>query len=85
MSEDINSFIDALAQQNFNQAKTHFDEIIGSKMNDALEAEKINVANSIFNNASDDEDELDLDLEDEFVEDDDDVVEDEFEDDEENS
>lgn len=48
---NIDSFIDAIAQQNFNRAKEHFDNVLGDKMNDALEAERLSVADTIFNDA----------------------------------
>lgn len=57
---NIDSFIDAIAQQNFNRAKEHFDTVVGDKMNDAMEAERISVADSIFNDAPE-EPEMELD------------------------
>lgn len=67
MSEtNIEELIDAIASQNFNNAKGHFDSILGDKLNDALEQEKISVADTIFNGASEEEEEqLDFDFEDE--------------------
>ena len=61
----IGDFVDAIAQQNFNRAKDHFDSIVGDKMNDAIEAERINVADDIFNDAP--EEQLELDFDDEEV------------------
>jgi len=62
MSE-LESFIDAVAQQDFNQANSVFNDMIGQRMSDALDQEKIAVAGQIFNNeepeeleASEDED-----------------------------
>ena len=49
-----NQFIDAIQQQNFNKAKEHFDELIGDKLQSRLDAEKVAVADSIFNGADDD-------------------------------
>jgi len=69
---NIEDLVNAISQQNFNRAKDHFDSILGDKMNDAIEAEKIAVADSIFNDAPE-EDQLELDLDDE------DVLEDEVE------
>jgi len=69
---NIEDLVNAISQQNFNRAKDHFDSILGDKMNDAIEAEKISVADSIFNDAPEEE-QLDLDLDDE------DVLEDEVE------
>jgi hypothetical protein len=67
----IEDLIDALAAQNFNNANDRLNDILGQKMGDALDAEKINLASQIFNEPSDDQ--LDLDLE----EDDEEVVFDE--------
>lgn len=63
----VEELIDALAVQNFNVAKNHFDSILSDKVADALDAEKIKVADTIFNGVEDDE-QLELDLEDEEVE-----------------
>jgi hypothetical protein len=57
---DIGQFIDAIAAQNFNQAKSHFDDLLADRMNDALEQEKITVANNIYNGVEDDIDDEDL-------------------------
>lgn len=72
MSDEKNTeeFIDDIAIGNFNKAKQWFDAALQSKVDDALEAEKINVANQIFNSASDDDD---------LDEEDDDIVVDEIE------
>jgi chromatin remodeling complex protein RSC6 len=64
MSENVEELIDAIQQQNFKVAKDHFDSILGDKLNDALEQEKISVADSIFNKAGEDEEEFEFDLED---------------------
>jgi len=66
---NIDSFIDAIAQQNFNRAKEHFDNVLGDKMNDALEAERLSVADTIFNDAPE-EPEMDLDDADDAFDDD---------------
>lgn len=66
---NIDSFIDAIAQQNFNRAKEHFDNVLGDKMNDALEAERLSVADTIFNDAPE-EPEMALDDADDAFEDD---------------
>lgn len=63
MENELNDFIDAIQQQNFNSAKDHFDALVGEKMNDALEQEKIAVADTIFNGAEDEQYELDFDPE----------------------
>ena len=66
---NIDNFIDAIAQQNFNRAKEHFDNVLGDKMNDALEAERLSVADTIFNDAPE-EPEMDLDDADDAFDDD---------------
>ena len=63
----VEELIDALAVQNFNVAKDHFDSILGDKVADALDAEKIKVADTIFNGVEDEE-QLELELEDEDLE-----------------
>lgn len=68
--EEIGNFIDAVAAQNFNQAKNNFDEILGNKIADSLEQEKAVVANTLFNGV-DDDDEEDFEDDDEDFEDDD--------------
>lgn len=78
--EEIGNFIDAIAAQNFNQAKNHFDDILGSKIADSLEQEKVVVANNIFNGGNDEDEDLDTEeFEDdyEFEDEDENDVEDE--------
>lgn len=63
MSEEtsnVEEFIDAIAAQNFNKAKDHFDTMIGDRVVDALDAEKKIVADSIFNNAEVEEEDFDI-------------------------
>ena len=47
------SFVDALASGNFNDADTLFQDILGDKLQDTLDAEKIAVAGQIFNGEPD--------------------------------
>ena len=56
MSEEIevdNTSVDdvlaAIQQKNLAQAKGHFEDLMGAKISDALGAEKIKIADSIFN------------------------------------
>ena len=80
-------FIDALQQQNFNAAQTTFNSMLNDKLQARLDAEKVAVAGSIFNDADGDiEDEELTDQEIENMVDDeigeegiDDVVEEEVE------
>ena len=65
----IDEFIDAIAVQNFNRAKSHWENIIGDKMNDAMEQEKISVANTIFNKVDGEDLDIEEDEEEEEYED----------------
>lgn len=79
----IEELIDAIAQQNFNQAKSHFEDVLGDKMNDALEAEKLSVAQSVYNDAEESEEDFDLeDVEDDDLDDADEGEEEEVEEEE---
>ena len=62
----IEDLIDDITNQNFAKAEPHFHTILQSKVNDALEAEKVKVAGHIFN--GEEEEQLELDLDDEEVE-----------------
>ena len=80
VTNPIEELIDAIAGQNFNQAKTHFDDVLADKMHDALEAEKVSVAQDIYSDDEVDEIEVPLDqledeLDEEEIEEDDDQVE----------
>ena len=52
---DVDTMIDAIRQKNLVQAKNHFEDIIGDKVNASLEAEKIRLANVVYNGASEEE------------------------------
>lgn len=71
---EVTDFIDQVLAQDFSKAAPTFNDIIGDKMSDALEAEKINVAAQIFNGVEEqeNEDQYELDLDDPEVEDEDD-------------
>ena len=55
MSEHIRGLIDALADKDFNTAKTAFDSAVADKMTDALDARRIEIASSIYNRGSEEE------------------------------
>lgn len=78
---DINDLIQHALDQDYNKASQVFGDLMGQKVNDALEQEKIGLADQIFNGVAPEED-TDLDDEelDEFEDDED--VEDIEEDDE---
>ena len=65
----IHDLIDAIQKQDFNSAKDSFDSLLGDKMHDAMESEKISVADTIFNGAEEDQPDLDLEDDEDFVED----------------
>ena len=56
---DVDTMIDAIRQKNLGQAKSHFEDIIGDKVNASLEAEKIRLANVVYNGASEEVEETD--------------------------
>jgi 3-phosphoglycerate kinase len=67
----VGDMIDHIAGQNFNKAKDVFDELLRAKMSAAFDAEKLAVANTVFNKIEDEEDlDDDEDLEYEFEEED---------------
>ena len=61
---DIENLINQAFNKDYNAAGESFVDIMNKKMSDALEQEKIRMANSIYNDDIEDED-LDLDDEDE--------------------
>ena len=71
--DPIRSFVDVLQGANFANAETLFNDILGDKVQDALDAEKIAVSDQIFNGVEPEEmeleDESEDDLEVESVED----------------
>lgn len=66
---DIEDLINAAIEKDYSLANDKFDEIMGEKMADALEQEKISVASSIYGEELDHEE--DEDLEDEELNDED--------------
>jgi len=63
MELNLNQFVDAIQASNFNNAGDLFNDMLGSKMQDAMDAEKVAVADTIFNNAPEEEEEEIEDLE----------------------
>ena len=61
----IEDMIDQIGAKDFNKANDMFQELIGAKIQDALDQQKIAVAGKIFNG---DEEQLELDLDDEDLE-----------------
>ena len=76
----VDDVLAAIQQKNLAQARNHFNDLMGAKVTDALESEKVRVADTIFNGAeeeeevedevtSEDEGDLESDVEDIFAED----------------
>jgi len=51
MTEITNDFLDAVLAQDFSKAQPMFHTMIGDRINDALDQEKIKVADQMFNGA----------------------------------
>jgi hypothetical protein len=45
----VDDVLAAIQQKNIGQAKAHFNDLMGQKVTDALEAEKISIASQVFN------------------------------------
>jgi len=79
--EKIGNFIDQIAAGNFNSSEETFNSLINDKVFSALEAEKISVAQTIYDELDDDDDddswfeEEDWDFDDEDDDEDDDEEE----------
>jgi hypothetical protein len=72
MSEDQNPIADLVQHalnQDYNKANQIFGDMMGTKINDMLDQEKIRLANQIYNGVDPDEEQLELDLDDETEED----------------
>ena len=79
---EVTDFIDQVFAQDFSKAAPTFNELIGDKMSTALEAEKIQVASSIFDGTADQyaEDQYEMDLDDDDTVDEDPMEEAELDD-----
>jgi len=65
---DINDLIQHALNQDYNKANEVFGDLMGQKMTDALEQEKINIASRIYGDFDDDldtEEDVDIDTENE--------------------
>ena len=84
----VDDVLAAIQQKNLNTAKNHFNQLMSYKVNDALENEKIKIANSVFNDAEEAQAALDAEEEVESEEEETDVeseVESAFEEEEEDA
>ena len=68
----MQTFVDDILSKNFAGAQTTFNDLLGDKLNDALDAEKVALAQQVYNGEEpDDEEQMELDLDqDEEYEDD---------------
>ena len=61
----MQTFVDDILQKNFAGAQSTFNDLLGDKLNDALDAEKVALAQQVYNDAEPpDEEQMELDLED---------------------
>jgi hypothetical protein len=59
MSEHIRGMIDALADKDFTAAKSAFDAVVSDKMTDALDARRIEIASSIYDKGTAEDESID--------------------------
>lgn len=61
----MQTFVDDILQKNFAGAQSTFNDLLGDKLNDALDAEKVALAQQVYNGEEPpDEEQMELDLED---------------------
>ena len=51
----VDDVLKAIQDKNLARAKAHFNDVMGAKINDAMEQEKVRLANAVFNGAEEDE------------------------------
>ena len=51
----VDDVLRAIQDKNLARAKAHFNDVMGYKVNDALESEKVRIANAVFNDAPEEE------------------------------
>jgi hypothetical protein len=54
-SVSVDDVLQAIQSKNLARAKAHFQDVMGAKINDALESEKVRMADQVFNNAPEQE------------------------------
>lgn len=47
--QEIEAFLDALQQSNFNQAEKHFTDMLGDRVGTALDQARIKIAGQVYN------------------------------------
>lgn len=73
-NQDIMTMIDFTAASEYTKATEIFNDMLMQRVDDALEQEKIGLANTTFNGVDSEEEQLELDLDDEDI----DVTDDEI-------
>ena len=68
MSEDILKMLDAIQNKSYNDANEIFNDLIGQKLDQALEQEKVQVAATVYGDDSEEKEEVDIPLEDDDIE-----------------
>ena len=59
----MQTFVDDILTKNFAGAQTTFNDMLGNKLSDALDAEKVALAQQVYNGEEpDDEEQMELDL-----------------------
>ena len=51
----VDDVLAAIQQKNIGQARAHFSDLMGAKVNDALESEKVKISNQVFNGQAEEE------------------------------
>jgi hypothetical protein len=51
----VDDVLSAIQQKNIGQAKAHFSDLMGIKIDNALESEKVKIANQVFNGKAEEE------------------------------
>ena len=65
----MQTFVDDILTKNFAGAQTTFNDLLGAKLNDALDAEKVALSQQVYNGGEEpDEDQLELELDDDQLE-----------------
>ena len=54
-SVSVDDVLQAIQQKNVGQARSHFNDLMGQKVTQTLDAEKIKIANNVFNGASEED------------------------------
>lgn len=74
---NIEDFIDAVVNKNYAKSNEMFSDLIGQKVDQALDAEKIAMANVVFNGVDPEDNDIDDEELEEFLDDEDFEEEDE--------